>query len=166
MCAIKATNEYFKTKQGLTVSIYTAQRCNSKNRGYSPPAYNLSQLRDWIFSKEKFHTLYDEWVNSDYDKSKRPSVDRLDDYKEYSLDNIRVVTWKENYKKSHSDKINGINKKGLRPVSQYSIDGNFIDEFYSAAQASRETGVCRPNITKCCSGERRWAGGFVWKYTD
>lgn len=34
----------------------------------------------------------------------------------------------------------------------------------SAAEASRITGVSRPNITFCCSGKTNTAGGYHWQY--
>lgn len=36
--------------------------------------------------------------------------------------------------------------------------------FKSASEASRQTGVCRPNITKCCQGKLHTAGGYHWSY--
>lgn len=163
-CSIKSVNEYIKTKQGLTTSIYCTQKFSSKKRGHLKPNYSLSELREWIFHQDIFHKLYDEWVESGYDKWKRPSCDRIDDYKPYSLDNLRVVSWMDNWTKSSDDRVNGVNKKGFKPVSQYSIDGNIIKVFSSATQAERETGILRPNIYKCCSGKRKYAGGFIWKY--
>lgn len=38
--------------------------------------------------------------------------------------------------------------------------------FESASEASRQTGVCRPNITKCCQGELKTAGGYHWDYLE
>ena len=44
-------------------------------------------------------------------------------------------------------------------------DKNEILHFYpSTAQAERETGVSSKNISACCLGKRRVAGGYVWKY--
>jgi len=36
------------------------------------------------------------WIENDCIKDLVPSVNRLDDYINYSLDNIELVTWKEN----------------------------------------------------------------------
>ena len=38
-------------------------------------------------------------------------VDRLNDYKGYSFDNIQLMTWQENKDKGHRDCLNGINNK-------------------------------------------------------
>ena len=36
--------------------------------------------------------------------------------------------------------------------------------FESAAQASRETKIARPNISKCCNNKLNTAGGYHWEY--
>lgn len=164
-CCDKSVEEYRRTKHGLIANMFNRQIHSSKTRRLPLPTYDLEQFRKWALSHNAFHALYDEWVESGYDKMKIPSGDRLDDYKGYSFDNIQFVTWEYNEKKGNEDRKNGINNKKNKSVSQYSIDGKIIKVFFSAVQAQRETGICRPNITKCCSGERPVAGGFVWKYS-
>lgn len=41
-----------------------------------------------------------------------------------------------------------------------------INEFDSMIQAQRKTKIPISNISKCCSGERKSAGGYKWKYAD
>ena len=43
-----------------------------------------------------------------------------------------------------------------------SLDGTIISEYPSAMDAERQTGV--KHISKVCRGERKSAGGFIWKY--
>ncbi|RTY96041.1 NUMOD1 domain-containing DNA-binding protein [Flavobacterium sp. GT3R68] len=50
-------------------------------------------------------------------------------------------------------------------VSQYSLDGTFIADYSSAAEASRKTDVSKTSITRCCRGETEQSKGFVWKYS-
>lgn len=51
------------------------------------------------------------------------------------------------------------------PVLQYSLDGDFIGEYDSAKDAANALGrSIRGNITSCCTGKRKSAGGFIWKY--
>ena len=47
---------------------------------------------------------------------------------------------------------------------QHPFDGNFIAEYPSSKEASEAAGVDRSLISKCCRGQRRTVGGFVWKY--
>lgn len=49
-------------------------------------------------------------------------------------------------------------------VLQFGLQGNLIQEFYSASEAMRLTGINK--ITSCCRGERNKAGGYIWKYKN
>lgn len=44
------------------------------------------------------------------------------------------------------------------------LTGNEISTYKSIGEASRETGAERSSISRCCSGERKTAGGYGWKY--
>ena len=54
-------------------------------------------------------------------------------------------------------------KTSHRKVCQYDTDGNFIKEFPSIAEATRQVGG---NISKVLSGKQTLAGGYKWKYSD
>lgn len=98
-CERERELSYRRTKRGLVANIYSNQISNSKTRGMDKPEYNLEQLRGWCFSQNIFHSLYDKWVASDYDRRKAPSCDRLNMSKGYDLDNIELVEFKENEKR-------------------------------------------------------------------
>ena len=51
-----------------------------------------------------------------------------------------------------------------RPVIMYDHEGNYVDDFISAAEAKKITGA--KGITAVCNGKRRTAGGYIWKYKD
>lgn len=44
------------------------------------------------------------------------------------------------------------------------INSMVVATFDSPIFAEKETGICRQNIAKVCRGERKTAGGYVWKY--
>lgn len=56
-------------------------------------------------------------------------------------------------------------KKDLRKkgVMQYNLEGYLLANYTSASEASRQTGVSKTCITRCCRGEREQSGGFKWK---
>lgn len=163
-CCNKKFIEYGHTKNGLLTQMYATQRNRSKNRNYKLPVYSKKELRNWLFSQKSFHTLYDNWVKSDFNKWLRPSIDRKDDYKSYTLDNIQITTWRQNNGRSHDDMRNGINNKRSKSILQYDLDSNFIKEYYSLSQAKRETRIDVSSIIKVCKNKRKTAGKFVWKY--
>lgn len=53
-----------------------------------------------------------------------------------------------------------------RIVKQYSISGNFIAEYVSIMDASRQCKINNKCISDCCAGIQKTAGGFVWMYSD
>jgi hypothetical protein len=54
--------------------------------------------------------------------------------------------------------------KLFNPVEQYSKDGTFIKEYRSVKDAIKETGIL--HVSCACRGERKTAGGYIWKYKN
>ena len=69
------------------------------------------------------------------------------------------VPLSEDHKKSIGE---GHSKK----VLQFTKSGEFINEWPSAMEASRQLGIVQPNICSCCNGKRKYAGCYVWKYAS
>lgn len=71
-------------------------RTRSQRRGLPPPEINCKQcLTAWL-EKNNLSELWQRFVDSDYDKWLKPSIDRLDNSKHYTESNMRLVTWREN----------------------------------------------------------------------
>ena len=155
---------YNRTKKGLVSQIYGHQKKHSKIREHGQPKYTKVELQEWLFTQTNFDELYEAWINSGYLKNLIPSVDRLDDYKGYSLTNIQLTTWEENKKRGHEDRKNGVNNKNSKTVLQYTKEEVFISEYYSAHQAGRETSIHITSIAACARGVIKSAGGYIWKY--
>ena len=51
-----------------------------------------------------------------------------------------------------------------KKVIQLSLEGNLLNTFDSASQASKITGVSKSCVTRCCRGERTQSKGFLWRY--
>ena len=79
------------------------------------------------------------------------------------VNNLEWITVKENNKHARDTKLN-IPKK-LR-VSQYTLDGTFIETFNSIIEAMNKTGFRDTKISSVCKGKRNHVGEFIWKYTD
>ena len=73
-----------------------------------------------------------------------------------------------NFGKHHSEesKKKISESKGVNGIIQYSKDGKFIAEYPSIMEAERQTGCNNSHIGSCCKGERKSAGGFIWKYKE
>jgi len=57
-----------------------------------------------------------------------------------------------------------VRKANSKPVNQYTLDGKFVKQWPSAKDAARELGINNRNISSCCNGIRKKAGGFKWKH--
>ena len=163
-CSSLYNINYRRTKIGLIGQIYSHQKSKSKKRNHIPPTYTKQELKDWLFSKPLFHKLFKEWESSSYDTNLTPSIDRKDDYVGYTIDNIQIMTYKCNTIKGGIDRFLGINKKPLKAVIQLTKDNKIVAEFYSIAKAFRSTGIYQ--ISACCLGKRKTAGGFIWKFKE
>lgn len=56
--------------------------------------------------------------------------------------------------------------KKSKPVLQYSLSGEFIQEWFGISEAGKQLGINRVTINSCCQKKKhnKSAGGFIWKY--
>ena len=161
-CNNQEKKAYHHTKKGLISTIFNTQQRSSKHRNHPQPTYTLIELREWAFSQKIFHELYDNWKASEFKKDLVPSFDRLDDYKGYSLDRLRIVTFRENYMRYCQDAINGINNK--RATAIIAIKNGVETEFYSQYQAARKLGLHVSSINRVLKGKLNHTGGYKLSY--
>ena len=58
-----------------------------------------------------------------------------------------------------------VDKKVIK-VNQFDKNHNLIKTYYSFMEAERSTNIPNGNIVKCCKGERKTAGKYIWKYAQ
>lgn len=59
-----------------------------------------------------------------------------------------------------------ISQNTSTPVSQYTMDGVYIQSFDSTILASTTLQIDSSCIVKVCKGKRKSAGGYLWKYAN
>lgn len=59
-------------------------------------------------------------------------------------------------------KTNALKKK---PIFQYTIGGRFINVYSSLLEAAGSLIIDSGNISSCCLGKIKSAGGFIWSYS-
>lgn len=57
-------------------------------------------------------------------------------------------------------------KKKSKPVNQYTLDGTLIKTWIGASQAMKELGIDKSSIGRVCTGKKKSAGGYIWKYVE
>lgn len=67
---------------------------------------------------------------------------------------------------SYNTTFNIISDNRKKSIVQYDSNGSFIQEFESISIASLTTGTNKSSIAKCCRGERKKAGDFIWKFSE
>lgn len=77
-------------------------------------------------------------------------------------DNLEWVSHSENMLHAYAT---GLNKK-VRGILQYDLEFNFIKEFISIADASRQTSESEHNISSSAKGKQSSTAMFIWKYKN
>ena len=125
------------TEHGVIRIIYKTQKRNCKIRKMDMPNYSKLQLKEWLY-ENGFKELFDIWSKSGYKKNFKPSIDRLDDFKSYSFDNIKLGTWLDNKNHQVLDILNGLGTGGKRckPVIQLH-NNRIVAKYHSYSSAER-----------------------------
>ena len=82
------------------------------------------------------------------------------------LENLEYVTSSENHLHAYRNGLAVGTPHHEKAVNQFTKDGQFIAEYISQNEAFRQTGVNLRNISSCCHGKLKSAGGYVWKYSE
>ena len=132
----------YKNPLNRARTIYRSQCQSAKHRNMPMPAYSIEEFTEWLLRQPKYHELHATWKASGYIRKLAPSVDRINDYKSYSFDNIQVMSWEENKTKFYEDERQGNNTKRMRPCVYNGV------HYKSISEAARVTGLNRTTIRK------------------
>ena len=155
---------YRKTKKGLLRNVYSDQvrHCKITRAKYERKVhYTSDEFYNNYINNPVFGKLFDNWVNSGHKTELKPSFDRIDVKKDYSFDNLQIITWQENKTKGHSEC--GILR--TTPVFQTDSQGNILRRYNSIKEACEDTGCTPSCVVGVCRGKKENTKGFYFKYT-
>lgn len=147
--------KYQDSPKGVLNTIYRNQLTKQKRKNIKV-CYTYEELKERFLNDEQYLELYHNWVISGKDKNKKPSFDRIDNKKDYEFSNLQLMTWEENNIKGR--------RECYKKVFQFTIDGKLLNDYDSIIEAAKENNIYRSNISACCRGKLKSAGGFVWKF--
>lgn len=124
------------------------QRCDNSNHTFYK-YYRLIGIKNFL-TLEDVKFLY---IKYKANLMIKPSIDRKNSKKNYTLSNCQFIELEEN---SAKDK--------RKIILQFNLDGNFIKEWHSLMEVERQLNIYHANIIKCIKGERNHTGGFKWLY--
>lgn len=90
--------------------------------------------------------------------------------KPLSEDHKRKISEAEKGRKlteEHKAKLSGANNPNSKRVGMYDMNtGKLYAEWDCTCQAAKEMGISQQNISACCRGKRKTAGGWIWNYLE
>lgn len=122
---------------------------------FIPNPDNLPQVNHRNEDKTANYPDNMEWCNSKYNNNFGTKPQRIS--KKLSgrnHTNVSILKMRET------------KRSKMKPVLQYTLDGEFVAEYESQRAAQRQTGTNESHIGRCCRGECNYAGGFIWRYKD
>lgn len=138
------------------------QRCINSNK---PPAQlktyygrkycTMDEFLEKFLTDETYLTLFHAWKNAGHPFKLSPSIDRIDNDKDYVIDNLQFLTHSQNSSKDQD----------TTPVIIYDAKTKKIVGKYSSQQlASRTLKIQQANLWKVLNGERNTVSGYFARY--
>ena len=106
-------DRYRKNKDRLLAHIYRGivNRCNGVQRKYSSTGTTPISIAEWksfcTSTRTEFDKLYDAWEKSGFQRRMAPSIDRIDNNRGYTIDNMQWLSQSDN------------SRKGTMPLSEW-----------------------------------------------
>jgi hypothetical protein len=152
-----------KSKDGTIKSIKKSQ--NSKNN----PMTNYEVVSFYVdnISTPKGKKVGVHQIMAEVFLPKIPGkeiVNHIDGNKQNnSITNLEWCTQQENIIHAWDTGLSNSSYCELE-IYQYSLNGVYMDNYKSLAEATRITGIPSQNISKCANGLRPSAGSFIWSF--
>jgi len=118
------------------------------------------------YMKGKKHSEETKKKIGEYNKGKKLTEEQI-----YFLKTSRLGSGNPMYGKTQSEETCNKRRESMigknsKKVLQYNIEGEFLKEWISASEASKELNIPPSTINAVCRGERNHSGGFLWMFKN
>ena len=125
------------------------------------------KTRKWVIHHRRGTIYSKEGLKEIGEYYKRPAIELIFMLKEEHDRFHHIEKNNPFFGKHHSEETKKkISESLSKSILQYTKDGKFIKEWIGTREVERYLGIAHSNIIQCCQGNRKTAGGFVWRYAD
>ena len=154
----KQVRNYYKTHPWVRVYSDIKQRCTNKNHKWYH-RYGGRGIKCEIVVEE----LKELWIRDKAYLMKRPSIDRINNDGDYTFENCEFIGGYSVDTDAIDYNLNCGKTSRKKPILQYDLNGNFIREFKSVAEAQKQFNTISGNISRCLVGKSKHAYGYIWR---
>lgn len=164
--------KYIISNHGEIISLPRYKQNNSKQQYVEPKEISkyINKINGYVYvylcndGKEKnirLHRLVAETFIPN--PNNKTQINHKDGNKlNNNVSNLEWCTASENL--MHAYKLGLANNNNQKKkVAQYSLDNEFIKEFDSLTEASKESGISLTKISECVNGKRKRKDKYIWK---
>ncbi len=157
---MSATQKYRLTAKGVLTNLYSKMKERAKNKNIESPDFTLVEFQNLFLGNKIFIRLYKEWVKNNYNKVYKPSVDRINRKYGYTLNNIHIISWRDNRFKQSMERRS---RKGK--VLQI-LNNKIIKVWSSQREAYKKLNLSQSMLSGALTGKYKQAYGYTWKYLN
>lgn len=145
------------TKGGYTYGTKQGKKGYLQLAAYKNKKRTAKQVHCWVYE------TFVGTIPEGYDVHHKNHI-RTDN----RVENLELIEHKKHSLEHKNDRCEAAKKVLSKPIIQYTKDGEYIAEYPSISEASRQTGIILSGIAHCAKKQpkHKTAGGFVWKFKD
>ena len=150
----KRVSKYRKLNPWVATFANINQRCTNPNRNCYK-FYGEKGIKNLFKNPKEIKFL---WFRDKAYEMKEPSIDRINPEDNYCIENCRFIEKRINCGRS--------GYKGGKPILQFDLNGNFLQEWKSVTEAAKAQKSSTSNLSEVARGTQKSACGFMWRYKN